>query len=51
MIGVYGINMFGDAARDPLDHEIFIWRMMKPVDNEDLMNELLGLCAKIYKDG
>ena len=50
-IVVYGINMFGAAARDPLDHEIFIWRMMTPVDNEDLMNELLGLCAKIYKDG
>ncbi len=38
----------GDMVGALLGHENFIGRMLKPADNEDFLNELLGLCAKIY---
>ena len=38
----------GDMMGALLGHENFIWRMMKPADNEDFLEVLLDLCAKIY---
>jgi len=38
----------GDMVGALLGHENFIGRMLKPADNEDFLNELLDLCAKIY---
>ena len=38
----------GDMVGALLGHENFIWRMLKPAVNKDFLNELLGLCAKIY---
>ena len=38
----------GDMVGALLGHENFIGRMLKPTDNEDFLNELLDLCAKIY---
>ena len=38
----------GDMVGALLGHENFIRRMLKPADNEDFLNELLDLCAKIY---
>ncbi len=38
----------GDMMGALLGHENFVGLMMKPADNEDFLNELLGLCAKIY---
>lgn len=38
----------GDMLGALLGHEDFICRMMKPADNEALLNELLDLCARIY---
>jgi len=37
----------GDAVGALLGHENFIGRMLEPADNEDFLNELLDLCAKI----
>ena len=38
----------GDMMGALLGHENFVGRMLKPADNEDFLNELLALCAKIY---
>ena len=38
----------GDMVGALLGHENFIGRMLKPADNEDFLNELLDLSAKIY---
>ena len=38
----------GDMVGALLGHENFIGRMLKPVDNEDFLHELLGLSARIY---
>jgi len=38
----------GDMVGALLGYENFILRMLKPADNEDFLNELLDLCAKIY---
>jgi len=38
----------GDMVGALLGHENFIGRMLKPADNEDFLNELLDLSARIY---
>lgn len=38
----------GDMVGALLGHENFIGLMLKPTDNEDFLNDLLALCAKIY---
>ena len=38
----------GDMVGALLGHENFVGRMLKPADNNDFLNELLDLCAKIY---
>jgi len=38
----------GDMVGALLSHENFVGLMLKPAVNKDFLNELLGLCAKIY---
>lgn len=38
----------GDMVGALLGHENLVWRMLKPAENRDFLNELLDLCAKIY---
>ena len=38
----------GDMVGALLGHENFVGLMLKPADNKDFLDELLGLCVKIY---